>query len=39
MDANKILRSYFLKVALPIMIVTLIGENIMTPGSYLNKKL
>ena len=39
MEASTWLKSYFLKVALPIVFVTLVLENAFTPGSYLASKL
>lgn len=39
MDPVKIVKSYFLKVALPIIIITAFCDSLMTPGSFLSSKL
>ena len=39
MDGDQILKSYCLKVALPIVFLTLLCENMFTQGTYLHSKL
>lgn len=39
MDTTRLMKSYFLKVALPIVTVTLIVESIIMPNSFLNSKI
>lgn len=39
MEANALLKSYFLKFAIPVVILTLVLENAFTSTSYLGKKL
>ena len=39
MDPLAIVKRYYLKVALPILLITLLAENLMTQDSYLNKWL
>lgn len=39
MDTTGLMKNYFLKVALPIVTVTLIAESIITPNSFLNSKI
>ena len=39
MDITGILKSYFYKFALPLVVVTLIVESAFIPDSYIGKKL
>ena len=39
MDINALIKSYYFKFALPVVILTVICESAFTPNSYLGSKL